>query len=273
MKRLLAFLLISVLLPCGCSPKKTPALTVRVFSIGQADSILLTDGETSVLVDTGEKDDGGKIADAIEALGIDRLDLLILTHFDKDHIGGAPELLGRIAADRVLMPAYVPDAKRYQKLLDALSAGGIEPERLTADTSLTIGTLTFDVWVPASAYVDGTDTDNDQSLVTRVTFEGTRLLLTGDAEDIRTQELLSGGYDLACDVLKIPHHGRYHETSAALLDAATPKYALITDSTKNPAENALIKLLNERGVETLRTISSELYLTIKSGNIEIAVDP
>lgn len=89
--------------------------------------------------------------------------------------------------------------------------------------------MAIDIWTPRAAYEDS---DNDQSLVTRVTFAGTRLLLLGDAEDARTQELLGGGYDLSCDILKIAHHGRYHETSAALLDAAAPRYALITDSQK-----------------------------------------
>ena len=271
----LLFLCVACLL-CGCR-HGGGTMNVRVFSIGQADSILLTDGSASVLIDTGEKDDGEQIAASLSALGIDRIDCLILTHFDKDHIGGAPELLSRIAVGRVLMPAYVPDTKRYEKLLTALEQAGLTAERLTADMSLSAGGMALDVWTPKAAYAeDGaeqTDMDNDQSLVVRVVFGDTRLLFAGDAEDARTAELLTGGYDLTCDVLKIPHHGRFHETSGALLDAAAPKYALITDSTKNPAETDLIALLDARGIQTMRTMDGDLILSISGSRIDVRIDP
>lgn len=270
----LLFLCVACLL-CGCH-QGGRTLSVHVFSIGQADSILLTDGSASVLIDTGEKNDGGKIADSLSALGIDRIDLLILTHFDKDHIGGAPELLSRATVDRVLMPAYTPDSKRYKKLLEALNQAGLTAQQLTEDISLSIGGMALDIWTPKAAYAasdaaEHADMDNDQSLVVRLVFGDTRLLFLGDAEDVRTEELL-GGYDLACDVLKIPHHGRYHETSGALLDAAAPAYALITDSTKNSAEADLIALLDERGIQTMRTMDGELILTIRGDQIAAAIE-
>ena len=270
MKRLLVLLMLFLLLLCGCSLSRTPVLTVRVLSIGQADSILLTDGAHAVLIDTGENDDGDKILEALGEMDVRRLDCVILTHFDKDHIGGAPELLAGIAADRVVMPAYEPDSKRYRALLQALDAAGIAAERLTSDTSFMIGEMAFELWAPQAAYEDS---DNDQSLVTRVTFSGTRLLLLGDAEDARTQELFGGGYDLACDVLKVAHHGRYHETSAALLDAASPRYALITDSVKNPAEAELLELLDARGIQAMRTMNGDLYLSISGNRIDARIDP
>ncbi len=276
MKRFVLLFLCVACLLCGCR-HGGGTLNVHVFSIGQADSILLTDGGASVLIDTGEKDDGGQIADSLSALGIDRIDLLILTHFDKDHIGGAPELLSRVAVDRVLTPAYTPDSKRYKKLLEALDQAGLTAQQLAADTSLSVGGMALDIWTPKAAYAasdaaEQADTDNDQSLVVRLAFGDTRLLLLGDAEDARTEELLGGGYDLACDILKIPHHGRYHATSGALLDAAAPAYALITDSTKNPAETDLIALLDARGIQTMRTMDGDLVLTIQGGRITAAID-
>jgi len=245
-------------------------LNIRVFSIGQADSILLSDGRTHVLIDTGENDDGEQIAEALLRFGIRKLDCLILTHFDKDHIGGAPDLFKQIAVDRIIMPTYTADSKRYEKLIEALEKNDLQAERLAADTAFAIGDLAIEVWAPKAAYADS---DNEQSLVVRVTYGQTNLLVAGDAEDIRTTELLEGNYPLDCDILKVPHHGRWHETSAALLDAATPSYALITDSSKNPAEHELLELLNARGIKTMRTVDGDLILSITGERIDTRIDP
>lgn len=245
-------------------------LNIRVFSIGQADSILLSDGRTHVLIDTGESDDGEQIAEALLRFGIRKLDCLILTHFDKDHIGGTPDLLKQIAVDRIIMPTYTADSKRYTKLIEALDKHGLQAERLAVDTSVCVGNISMDIWTPKAAY---TDSDNEQSLVVRVTYGQTSILVAGDAEDIRTTELLEGNYPLDCDILKVPHHGRWHETSAALLDAATPSYALITDSAKNPAEKELVAFLDARGIQTMRTVDGDLVLSITGERIDTRIDP
>lgn len=250
--------------------KRTPVYTVRVLSIGQADSILLHDGTHTALIDTGEKDDGEDILEMLAEMGIQKLDLVILTHFDKDHIGGAPKVLAGIPVEHVMVPAYEPGSKPYRNLLSALSDAHTVPEIVSADKSLAIGTMEFEVWAPRAAY---TDSDNDQSLVTRVSFGDIRLLLLGDAEDARTNELLSSAYDLSCDIIKIPHHGRFHETSAALLDAAAPEYAIITDSKKNPAEDDLLALLKSKKITIMRTRDGEALLSLNGERIDAKIIP
>lgn len=167
------------------------------------------------------------------------------------------------------MPAYEPGGKRYEALLAALQEAGIPTERLSRDVSFSIGRMAIDVWTPKAAY-DGDD--NNQSLVVRVQFGNRRVLLMGDAEEARTQELLDGGYDLACDVLKLPHHGRLHETSAALLAAASPGFAIITDSEKNPAAEELLSLLDAQGVEVLRTADGTARLILSEDEIRVQPD-
>ena len=270
MKRLLVLLLIlGLLLPGGCVSQPVPELTVCALSIGKADSILLTDGTHSVLIDAGEEEDGEKVLAALAQAGIERLDCVIFTHFDKDHIGGAPDLLSGIPVTSAFMPAYEPGGKRYEALLTALQEAGIPTERLSRDVSFSIGRMAIDVWAPKAAY-DGDD--NNQSLVVRVQFGNRRVLLMGDAEEARTQELLDGGYDLACDVLKLPHHGRLHETSAALLAAASPGFAIITDSEKNPAAEELLSLLDAKEVEVLRTADGTARLILSEDEIRVQPD-
>ena len=164
----------------------------------------------------------------------------------------------------------IPAAGRPERMRALTDGAGLAAERLTADTSLAVGDMAIDIWTPKAPYEES---DNDQSLVVRVRCGGMCALLMGDAEEARTRELLDGGYDLACDVLKLPHHGRLHETSAALLDAAAPRCAIITDSTKNPAEDELLSLLAARGIETLRTADGTVRVTLSGGGVEAELLP
>ena len=105
-------------------------LTAVFFDVGKADAILLYNGEMAVLIDAGENGDGKDVAEAIRARGIERLDLLIITHFDKDHVGGADKILENIEVARVLEPDYDKDSKQYRQYREALEEQGVAAEAL-----------------------------------------------------------------------------------------------------------------------------------------------
>lgn len=250
----------ALLLFCSACAAKKQELELSVLRIGAADCIILISGEHAVMIDAGEDDDGAEITAYLAKKGVKSLDCLILTHFDKDHIGGADAVLASVQADRVLMPDYEKDGKQYEQLADALVAANIVPEALTADVSFSAGGMQFSVRAPHKTdYKAG---DNDFSLVTMLTFGGKRFLFAGDAEAERIAELLAEG-DLACDVLKMPHHGRMNENTAAFLDACAPGRVIITDSDKSPAEAELLELLAERNIDVFQT---------KDGNIRVVSD-
>lgn len=235
-------------------------LTVRTFSIGQADCILLTAGETTVMIDTGEKDDGKDIVSFLQSAGIDTIDLLVITHYDKDHVGGAPKILEAVKVKQLLLPDYPTDSKKYQKMMEAVIQSATPYEYVTEDRTVTVGDLLFSLRVARSPFdTTADDYDNEMSLVAMLTYGSTRFFFAGDAEAIRLGELLAEG-DLACDVLKMPHHGRYSENLAALLDACAPAYAILTDSEKNPAEDSVTALLQERNIAALHTAISDVLL-------------
>ena len=102
----------------GCTPEPVSGMDIRTFSIGKADCSLLSFDGYNVLIDTGEEDDGDDILEALKKLQVKKLDLVILTHFDKDHIGGFPELAAALPVDRVILPDYV----RSSDLYDAMTA-------------------------------------------------------------------------------------------------------------------------------------------------------
>lgn len=261
MRRKIFVLIVAALLALlsACSPKKEE-LELFVLRIGAADCIILLSGESAVMIDAGEDDDGEEITSFLAKKGVKELDCLILTHFDKDHIGGADAVLASVPVKRVLMPSYEKDGKQYEQLVDALAAANAVPEVLTADTSFSVGSMQFSVRAPHKAEYEAGD--NDFSLVTMLTFGEKRFLFAGDAEAERIAELLAEG-DLACDVLKMPHHGRMNENTAAFLDACAPGRVIITDSDKSPADAELLELLAERGIDVFQT---------KNGNIRVVSD-
>ena len=90
----------------GSDEIKNPALTITALPVGKADALILKTDDWAAMIDTGEERDGSYIRETLEAAGIDHLNLLLVTHFDKDHVGSAAELLGTVGADQVLMPDY-----------------------------------------------------------------------------------------------------------------------------------------------------------------------
>lgn len=231
-------------------------LSIRAFSLGKADALLLQSDGTAILVDTGEKDDGEDLERELQDLGIERLNLLIVTHFDKDHVGGAAYLLGQMEADTVVMPDYEGSRPEYDDFLSAL-AGHPDVRRLSDGAEeFAFPDITLKVY-PAENPREIQDTkgeyDNDMSLVTSVVCGERSFLLTGDIEETRIRAMLDAGTDWKHDWIKMPHHGRYENALAKLVEAVQPKWAVICCSNKNPADEETLALLQERNISVWDT--------------------
>lgn len=121
MRRCLPALLLALILPlCACAAPDRTATEVTVLKIGKADAILIALPDAAVLVDAGEDEDAGEILENLEKQGIERLDAMIITHFDKDHVGGADGVLRGVAVEQVVDPQYEKDSTQYRQYLTAL---------------------------------------------------------------------------------------------------------------------------------------------------------
>lgn len=234
-----------------------PPLTVTVLDIGKADAILMRCDDKALLVDAGEAKDAADILQFMENEGVRRLDYLILTHLDKDHIGGAGSLLRAIPVERVIQSHNSEDSKAYADYQAACREKGITPTRLRQNLEIDWGRAQMRL-LPAAqdAYTD----DNDYSIITELTYGRHRFLLAGDATGARLREYLDGDVR-PVDFLKVPHHGRIDPMSAAFLRAVKPDYAAITCSKKKPPDEELLALLREEGTETHLTAQGDIRLT------------
>ncbi len=279
-RRLWAVLLLAVLVGAGLllyGPQGSGAPTLRVtlLKVGKADAIVLETGDGVMVLDTGETEDGDKLADFLQARGIARVDLLVITHFDKDHVGGAAALAGRLELGRVLLPDYEGARPEYRAFLEVLAQKGVSPERLASPVTLSLGPAQLLVEPAADQPGSGPDAppaeeDNDLSLVVTVTHGQNRLLFMGDAEGRRIAEWLAGPSCAPCDFIKLPHHGRYDPALEQLLAAAAPRYAAICCSQKNPAEPQTLALLQQAGVQVYETKDGDITLVSNGQTLKIS---
>lgn len=244
----------------GCAPAPASGMDIYTFSLGKADCSLLCYDGLNVLIDAGEEDDGGDIAERLRELGVEKLDLVILTHFDKDHIGGFAEVADAFPIDRAILPDYVRDSDPYRNMDAALQLHEIPAERLSEDTSFELGRAAFTVWASTKEYDAEKGNDNQLSLVTAISFGQVRLLFMADAEGGWMKDLCYQGYELGCNVIKFPCHGKWQKHVPTLLALSLPQYAIITDSEKNPADERTLDALDTLDITALRTIDGDVHL-------------
>ncbi len=271
MKRLILILIALLLLAgCACHPADSDTadkLELYAFSVGKADALLIRTSDAAVMIDTGENGDGDELVEALRALGVEKLDLLILTHFDKDHIGGADALIRSLPIARIIMPAYEKESKQRTELLEEIDAANVPVTRQTEDETMSFGAMDLSVWVSPVAF-DG-KSDNEQSLITKILYGGKTLLFMGDAEKDELKALVFSGKNLTCDILKLPHHGVYDANLFELLAVALPQYVVICDSAKNPAEEKTMQTLDLFEPVILQTKNGDVHVTVAEGTITV----
>lgn len=251
MRRSIFFFLLILLILLPCALARAASLRVDFYDVGKADAMLVTmpDGYR-VLIDAATNKEGGTLAERFKREGLQDIDLMIITHFDKDHVGGADKMIEDVGVGQVIMPDYPKDSKQYSQFVEALEESPqTQVVRMGTKERIDMGLGEVQMTITAAHRKDyGKDEENDFSLAVRMTYGDTRFFFTGDAEDPRQRELLAEG-DVACDVLKVPYHGRLVSASENFLTAANPKIAFITDSEEEPANPLVIDLLERLGAQ------------------------
>ena len=254
----------------GCTNLSHTEMQCDVMKIGKADCIVLAEESYTVLIDCGESDDGTEIIKHLQEMGTDEIDCLIITHFDRDHIGGASDVIDAFPVKRLLEPDYEPespDSEEYLAYRDAISRNQIQAESLNDDLQLNIGGMRMQIYTANAVY--DKNIDNNNSLVVDVTHEGNRFLFTGDIEKQRIQDMLEQKQINSCDFLKVPHHGRYNSALNDLFEAASPTYAAITCSVKNPPEQETLDALEAVGCIVYSTKDSEVHVRSTKNGVHV----
>ena len=269
-----ALLLSLFLLLAGCAKapgaEHTP-LTVTALRVGKADALIAAVGSHTLLIDTGEEDDGQEVVDYLQKHGVSSVDAMIITHFDQDHVGGADTVLEQIPVKAVFVPDYDGTSTEYADFLLAAEAAEVPITRLTENRTFQLGEAEVLIEPPASCEIPAgaVDYDNNFSLITTITHGENRLVFMGDAEKARIREWLGGDSAVPCDFLKVPHHGIYNKALEELFSTLSPQYAVICSSQKHPAEEKTLEMLKKYSRYVYETRNGDVLVISDGSRLEV----
>lgn len=229
---------------------------MHFLDIGQGDSTLVKCGGQAMLIDAGVDGVGTQIQNYLTKQGVEKLDYLILTHPDSDHIGSAAVVINKFEIDKVFMSDYEKDNKTYRNLIRALDQKNLKWETPAVGSVYTLGSAQFTILGPVKKYED----PNNASIALLLKNGENTFLFTGDAEEEAEADIVEAAkahnIDLKTDVYKAGHHGSRTSSSMPLLDAAEPASAVISCGEGNSYGHPHAQTLNSfrmRGILVYRT--------------------
>lgn len=246
-------------------------LTLTFLDVGQGDAAVIETPHGHWLeVDAGpegEGTDAGRsvVAPFLEARGARRLDALILSHAHRDHYGGMPAVMDRVAVDRFLEPGEVVDDPGYRTLLDRVAESGAEWHAIRRGDTIAVDGLMIAVLHPDTTWGDWGLDLNEDSDVLLLRYGRFAALLVGDAGFPAESEMRGTVGDI--DVLKVGHHGSAGSSGEEWLAELRPEVAVVSVGAHNryhhPSAGALGRLGAAKAV---------VLRTDQVGNVEIWTD-
>ncbi|RDI72373.1 lamin tail domain-containing protein [Halopelagius longus] len=271
----------------GTDPDSTPSssvaggngsLEIHFINVGQGASILVVSpsGET-MLIDTGDwRDDGADVLQYLERENVSRIDHLVTTHADADHIGGHAAVIDRYETEKggvgaVYDPGIAASSDTYQRYLNAVERHDVPLYEVAANDTIPFAGVNATVLAPPETpLADGDRNENSVVLSLRNDSESTGYLFPGDAEDDGEAYLTRQyGERLNATVLQAGHHGSRSSTSDALLDESSPRVVVVSsayDSRYGHPHNETLERLASRSVSTYWTATHGNVVLVEEGD-------
>lgn len=252
------------------SPPIIPAgeIRVHILDVGQGLAVFMETGEHTLLYDGGGSDTSSFVVSYLQKQGVETLDYCIASHYDADHLSGLIGVLNKFEIGTLIAPDYTSDTKTYASFLNMETKKSVDIHSAKVRESFSFGEGTLQVMAPcATEYAD----ENNYSVVVRLTFGESSLLLTGDATTVSEDQMLDSGMDLQTDVLLLGHHGSYNATGEDFFRAVSPEYAILSCAENNAyghPHTRVMNLLKEHGTKLYRTdLQGSIYFTITGTEI------
>lgn len=236
--------------------------SIRFIDVGQADAALVECDGHYMLIDGGNSSDSDKMYTILKQSHITKLDIVVGTHPDADHIGGLAGALNYATADTVLCPVTSHDTRAFENFKKYAEKNGNGIEVPSIGDSYELGSSTATI-----LGVNGGNESNESSILLKIQYGETSFLFTGDAGREAEQAVLNTGADLSATVLKVGHHGSADSTTYPFLREIMPAYAVISagkgNSYNHPTDAALSRL---------RDADVKVYRTDLQGDITVTSD-
>ena len=243
-------------------------MQVHFLNVGDADCSYIKCGDTDILIDAADKEPKGFVVDYLKNAGVEKLDLVVITHPHRDHIGQITEVLENFRVDKLIEPELpddiVPTTVTYEKMLKTIAERNIDAQFVAAGCNLSVGDLNLEVVGPISR---DSNNLNNNSIVLRLIYKDVKWLFTGDAEKEEESEIIKSGYDIDADVLKVGHHGSGTSSTKKFLNKVSPKYAVVSVSKQKNASRKSSSLKRLKGF-----CGDDVYITGNDGTIIASTD-
>ena len=237
-------------------------VTIKFIDVGQGEAILIALPEKTVLIDAGPTGSAPKIAQVLQELGRDKIDYLVATHPDEDHIGGMADVISSTQIGTIYAPSKTNNTATYRKFLTAIQNNNLQITLAEAGTIIdqTDSYKLEILWPTKDANFPDT---NDYSIIIKLTVGTKTFLFTGDAPTSAILDSNPGHID----VLKLSHHGSRTGTNEQLVRRLSPTYAVLSYALDNSYGHPMQSVLN-----ALHKHSVEVWGTGANGTITITCD-
>lgn len=265
-------------------------VTVHFYDVAELDGqwgdctfFTFPDG-SNLLVDCGTAAAGEIIAADLRDRGVEKIDVLVLTHFHADHVGGYRKIAEMFPIGRICSPGYV--SRQFAWVEEDIAARKIPYTYLRAGDTFTVGTAEIDVLWPLAELVaenptlDASDTNcvidtNNRSLVFRLKAEGVSVLMTADIYKQAQRDILDAYAGdlpaLEADILKIPHHGYENAVNIDFIQAVSPRYAVMEGN--HVMTNVSYRHYTEAGCATYASwMNGNVFAMLKDGEVTVTAD-
>ncbi len=250
-------------------------LEIHFLDINQGDCTLIKVGEHAMIIDAGNNGYGSKVRRYIETLGIEKLDYVIGTHPDADHIGGLDVVIYNFECGMVFMPDCSKDTKTYDDVIQTCKNKNYKINSPKVGGKYELGEAVFTIIAPL--HYDYGDNYNDCSIAIMLEYGDNRFLFTGDCEEAAEADLIKSGVILDADLFKAAHHGSDTANMQEFLDYVTPDYCVIScgeGNTYGHPHSQVLNNLRAMGVKVFRTDEQGTIVAYSDGkNITFNMSP
>ena len=233
----------------------------RILQTGKSDCTVFTYGDSAVLIDTADADDYTHIKEVLDGAGVSAIEAILISHYDKDHIGSVAALLQNFTVGALYGPDYTEPSETYDEMYKAVAKYEVPFEKLKAGSvaEITFGGARFVMEAPEAASYDD---DNDYSVITTVSLHGENYLFLGDSLKERMGEF-NANHLAKYELVKTPHHGDYFKALKKFIEETEIGYAVIcAEEGGDTLEEKLVSALEAADATILYNYDGDITFTV-----------
>ncbi|WP_010097199.1 ComEC/Rec2 family competence protein [Ornithinibacillus scapharcae] len=261
---ILIFVMFAALDTTPAYGQQSKHMDVHFINVGQGDSIfIITPNNKNILIDAGPPKAGKKVVRYLKGLGIKKLDLVIATHPDRDHIGGFPAVLKEFKVKKLLDSGKLHVTRAYASYIKSVKDQEIPMTIAKVGKEIRVDTI-LDIRI-LNAY-SAHKTNNQSSIALKLSYNDVDFLFLGDIEDAQ-EEKIAKTYDVRAEIVKVAHHGSKTSSSSQFLEQVDPDVAIITYSKYNKYGHPV-----NRVIEKLFQMDTHIFSTAVYGDLVISTE-